>query len=164
MADFIDAYLGYLQIPVTSILDLGCGLGTLLRAMGRNCPDATITGVEYSQYLCEQYGWLNSSVDSYPGPPADLVICSDVLGYLDNQACALAIDNLASLTRQALYLAVLTKEDLATCDRDRTDLLQITRSSRWYRNKLKPHFQAIGGGMFLKKPLKYPLWQLEMGQ
>ncbi len=163
LAGFICAYLRYMDIPVKSILDLGCGIGTLLHALADQYPHAHTTGVESSNYLCQEYGWRKGSVQDYGGPGADLVVCSDVLGYLDNTACAAAIDQLAHLTRQVLYLAVLTREDLDVCDTTRTDLNQYTRSARWYRSKLREHFQSMGGGLYLKKPVKYPLWQMEMG-
>lgn len=162
LADFICSYLNHLEVTVSSIIDLGCGIGTLLNACATHYPQAQTTGVELSDYLCQRFGWHQSSVQEYRGKSADLVICSDVLGYLPNRQCTQALDNLTRLTGKVLYLAVLTKEDLAVCDKQRTDLNQHTRTARWYRDKLKPHFQPIGGGLFLKKPLKYPLWQMEM--
>ncbi|MEM7097481.1 MAG: class I SAM-dependent methyltransferase [Pseudomonadota bacterium] len=163
LTHFIVAYLRYLQVPVSSILDVGCGIGTILRCLKRHFPEAKMTGVEFSEYLCAQFGWHNGSVVDYHTTPADLVICSDVLGYLDNRACKDAINNLANLTKHALYLAVLTSEDLEVCDKDRTDMNQTARSTKWYRRALHPHFQSIGGGLFLRKPVQYPLWQLEQG-
>ena len=161
LANFIYAYLQYLEVPVTSIIDVGCGIGTMLKALERHYPDAGSTGVEFSEYLCNHLGWRHGSVVDFQTTPTDLVICSDVLGYLDNKTCKQAVNNLASLTKHVLYLAVLTKEDLAVCDQERTDLRQKARSTRWYRQALAPHFQSIGGGLFMRKPVQYPLWQLE---
>ena len=56
-AAFVAAYLRHLQVPVRRILDVGCGVGTTLRALGREFPRATLLGVEVSDYLCERYGW-----------------------------------------------------------------------------------------------------------
>ena len=52
-------------------------------------------------------------VDFAPRTPSDLVICYDVLQYLDDRAAARAIANLARLTRAALYVSALTERGLA---------------------------------------------------
>ena len=161
LAGFIASYLKYLQLPVTRALDLGCGLGTLLREIGKQFPEAQCVGVELSPYLCETYDWQHGSVIDYADTPHDLVICSDVLGYLNKQECAAAIKNLARLCDGALYLAVITTEDLEICDPEHTDMDQQARPYRWYAQQLAPHFTAIGGGLFLRKPLAVPLWRME---
>lgn len=161
-AAFVAAYLRYLGVDVRHILDVGCGIGTLLRALADAFPAAKTTGVEHSEYLCDRYGWHNGSVVTYAlAEPADLVVCNDVLGYLDKRTCARAISNLAALTRTALYVSVLTEEDLEICDTDHTDMSQRIRPARWYRQKLDAHFVSVGGGLFVKKPLEHPVWALE---
>ncbi|MEZ5552017.1 MAG: methyltransferase domain-containing protein [Pseudomonadales bacterium] len=162
-AEFIAAYLRHLEVPVKRIIDIGCGTGTVLRALGRCFPRARCEGVEFSEYLCERYGWTRGSVVDYQNTvSADLVVCNDVLAYLDDAACERAIGNLAALTGGALFLGVLTKEDLAVCDRQRTDRAQITRPAAWYRKRLLPHYIAAGGGLYLKRPLTVTLWTLEI--
>ena len=92
----------------------------------------------------------------------DLVICHDVIQYLGNADASRAIDNLASLSRGALYLGVLTREDWNEhCDRERTDDQVHLRAARWYRRRLDRHFTAAGGGVFLKKDAPVVLWSLE---
>ena len=143
------------------VLDVGCGTGMLLRAFSRQYPKARCTGVEYSPYLCSRYGWIEGSVTELTDIQADLVICNDVLGYLDARNCAKALNNLASASVQALYLGVLTTEDLQVIDRSRTDAKQIDRPAKWYRTRLRRHFVNAGGGIWLKQPLSVPLWSLE---
>lgn len=162
-ARFVAAYLLYLQVPVRSILDVGCGLGVLLEEMRRLFPKASTTGIEFSPYLCETYGWEEGSVVDFVADKADLVICHDVLAYLTKPECAEAIDNLAHHTRQVLYLSVITKEDMAICDVAHTDMQQKLRPAQWYRKQLVPHFESIGGGLYLRKPVSVPVWQLERG-
>lgn len=161
-ARFIASYLKFVELPVESILDMGCGVGRVLRALGREFPGASVTGVEYSDYLCERHGWEHGSVVDYAGKPRDLVVCADVLAYLNNRNCARAIDNLARLTRGALYLGALTREDRPVVDTERTDPDQQVRSLAWYRRHLRKHFVAIGGGLFLKKPMRVTMWALDM--
>lgn len=161
LAVFLAAYLRHLEIPVRQVLDLGCGTGGLLRALGRSFPKARTRGVEVSDYLCRTYGWEPGSVTDYGGDPADLVICNDVLGYLDDVACERALANLKRLAGGALYLGVLTREDLALCDRERTDAAQTARPAAWYRKRLAGDFLAVGGGLFLRQPVEVAVWHLE---
>ena len=163
-AGFIAAYLQYLEIPVRTILDVGCGTGILLRAIARKFPGARASGVEYSDYLCRKYGWTQGSVIDYqPEQPADLVICNDVLGYLDDRNCARALENIASMTRGAASVGVLTAEDLAICDESRTDSDQIARPVSFYRRRLARDFISAGGGLYLKQPVGVSVWHLERG-
>ena len=60
--NLIQAYITYLQIDIKSVLDLGCGLGQFLRSLARVMPSAAVTGVEISDYLCQQQGWQKGSV------------------------------------------------------------------------------------------------------
>jgi hypothetical protein len=151
-------------VPVRTILDMGCGTGLLLRALARTFPKAVISGVEFSEYLCETYGWQHGSVtDVDAGDGADLVVCNDVLGYLNDADCAQALGNLARHTRSALYLGVLTREDLTLCDPNRTDQAQTARPVAWYRRRLARDFLPVGGGLFLRKPVDVTIWHLERG-
>src|SRR3984957_8926074 len=85
-------------IPVRSILDAGCGVGLLRKPFAAALPRARYQGLEASEYLCARYRWTQGSVvDFAPRTPSDLVICYDVLQYLDDCADARAIANLAQL-------------------------------------------------------------------
>lgn len=160
----IAAYLRYLDIPVDTILDVGCGLGHFLAACATHYPEANLTGVEVSEHLCAELGWTWGSVVDFESPPADLVICNDVLAYLEPEDCEVAIENLGNLTQTALFLHVLTEEDVEICDIERSDPNQYLRPAEWYRTRLAEHFVSVGAGLFLKLPLEYPLWQLERAQ
>jgi len=160
-AAFISAYLRKLHIMPARILDIGCGLGWLLRALGREFPRARLQGVEFSEHACNKFGWIQGSVVDYQDKPYDLVMCNDVLAYLDDKNCALALKNLATLSKSALFLGVPTVEDRKIWDRQRTDLQQHLRPDKWYRHKLKRSFANLGGGLYLKKPLDTPVWSLD---
>lgn len=163
LAHFIAAYARHIELPVKTILDIGCGTGQILTMLQQQFPTAKITGVEFSDYLCKSMGWQQGSVVEYKSKqPFDLVVCSDVLPYLKKKMCKTAIANLTKLTGGALYLGILTEEDMEICDRDRTDLDQYIRPVSWYRKQLDPHFTNIGGGLFVKKDLNLALWQLDI--
>ena len=163
LGDFVCAYLRHLGQPVRRVLDIGCGLGFWHDAVARHYPNARYTGVEISDYLCEQYGWIHGSVVDLRARTAfDLVICSDVLQYLSNTAASTAIDNLAILCRGAMYFNLLTKQDWEeNCDQERTNDDVYLRSSDWYRRRLRRRFIQAGGGLFISPQSPIVLWELE---
>jgi hypothetical protein len=162
-ATLIAAILTHLQIPVRSILDAGCGIGLLRRPFAAVLPRARYVGLEFSEYLCRRYGWQQGSVISHePRKPFDLLICYDVLQYLDDARAARAIGNFARLTRAALYVSALTREDWRdNCDRSRTDRAVHLRSGAWYRRRLGKAFQYVGFGVWLRKDVTAILWDME---
>lgn len=162
-ARLIAAILNEVRVPVRSILDAGCGIGLLRRPFAEALPRARYRGLELSEYLCEHYGWMRGSlVDHAPRHPSDLVICYDVLQYLDDRDAARAIANLARLTRRAVYVSALTREDWrANCDRKRTDGAVHLRAGAWYRRRLKRHFRYLGFGVWLRKEVTAILWDME---
>ena len=162
-AAFITSYLAHIGLPVARVLDIGCGLGRTLAGVQTAYPMAHCTGVEVSDYLCEEYGWVKGSVlDFRAKEPFDLVICNDVIQYLEHADAQVAIDNLATLCQGALYFGALTREDWEeSCDRARTDDEVCLRSTRWYRRQLRRDFVPIGGGLFLRRPEAVTLWSLE---
>lgn len=164
-ATFIAAYLNYMELPVQRIVDLGCGMGRLLRALGRCYPKAHCVGVEYSAYLCERYGWEQGAVQDYASDrPFDLVICDDVLSYLNEADCSQALANIASLCGGAAFLGLITTEDRQIADFDRTDPDQTLRPASWYRRRVGRWFQSVGGGLYLRKPAQVPMWTMDLGR
>ena len=100
---FVAAYLKHMDLPVRRMLDLGCGLGLMREPLREAFPRASYTGVEWSEHLCDRLGWEHGSVVDYPGRGRfDLVLCHDVIQYLDDTQAARAIDNLSRLTRGVL--------------------------------------------------------------
>jgi SAM-dependent methyltransferase len=159
----IAAVLAQASISVRTILDAGCGLGLLRKPFAEVLPRARYTGLEASDYLCARYGWTPGSVvDHVPRKPCDLVVCYDVLQYLDDRAASRAISNLARLSRAALYVSALTREDWRdNCDRTRTDRAVHLRRGEWYRRRLRRHFRYLGLGVWLRKDVTAMLWDME---
>ncbi len=162
-ARLIAAILAQAAIPVRTILDAGCGIGLLRKPFAEILPRARYTGLEASEYLCARYGWTSgSAVDHAPRDPFDLVVCYDVLQYLDDRAAARAIANFARMTRSAAYVCALTSEDWrANCDRQRTDREVHLRPGAWYRRRLQRRFRHLGFGLWLRKDVTAILWDLE---
>jgi SAM-dependent methyltransferase len=162
---FVCAYVDYLGIEVRRVLDLGCGLGFWREVIAEHYPEASYHGVEVSEHLCKELGWERGSVVDYRGEPADLVICHGVLQYLGAREARGAIVNLAQLTRGALYLEALTREDWQdNCDQSVTDGNVHLRPAAWYRRWLGKELIACGGGVFLPRDTDIVLFELEHGE
>ena len=159
----IAAILRHACIPVRSILDAGCGIGLMRKRFAAALPRSRYTGLEASEYLCTRYGWTRGSVIDYAArKPSDLVVCYDVLQYLDDAEASRAIENLQRLSRAALYISALTRADwLANCDRNRTDRAVYLRTGAWYRRRLQRRFRYLGFGVWLRKDISPILWEME---
>src|SRR5262249_45752325 len=122
-AQLIAAILRHAELPIGSILDAGCGIGLFRPAFPRSLQRARYVSLRVNECLCRRYGWTQGSIaDFRPTAPFDLVVCFDVLQYLDDRAAARAMANFGRLARVALYFSALTREDWRTnCDRLRTD-------------------------------------------
>jgi SAM-dependent methyltransferase len=162
-ASVIAAVLRHMQIPVRSILDAGCGIGLLRKPFAKLIPRARYTGLENSDYLCSRFDWTKGSVaDFAPRRPFDLVVCYDVLQYLDDGQAARAVQNLSRLSRAAIYVSALTVEDWReNCDRSLTDRDVHLRPGLWYRRRLQRAFRYVGFGVWVRKDVTAILWDLE---
>ncbi|HEX3398358.1 MAG TPA: class I SAM-dependent methyltransferase [Steroidobacteraceae bacterium] len=162
-AAIIASALRQCQIPVRRILDAGCGIGLLRGPFKDFLPRASYVGLEASEYLCGRFGWTQGTVaDHTPRHPFDLVICYDVLQYLSDAEAARAIANFGRLSRAALYVSALTKEDWRdNCDRSRTDGAVHLRSGAWYRRRLQKSFRYVGFGIWVRKNVTAMLWEME---
>lgn len=162
-ARLLAAYAALHDLKIKRILDLGAGAGYFLRALDAVFPGARCVGVEVSDYACSRYGWRKSSVTEFHDPrPYDLVVCHDVIQYLDNQEAARALQNISSLCRGMLFFMALTREDWEqNCDQTRTDSAVYKRPARWYRERLKSDFQRVGSGVYLARRAGIPLFALD---
>jgi 2-polyprenyl-3-methyl-5-hydroxy-6-metoxy-1,4-benzoquinol methylase len=159
----IGAMADHLGLPVRSILDAGCGVGLLRAPLQRALPKATYTGLEVSEYLCRRHGWIHGGIQDFTRRAAyDLVICYDVLQYLDAAQTRRALANLARVCRGLLYFGVLTKEDWEhNCDQSRTDPAVSLRRGAWYRRELARQFRQLGAGFWLRRGCELTVWEMD---
>lgn len=161
-ARLIGAYAAHIGLPVRRLLDAGCGIGLLRTPLRHAFPRAQYTGLEYSAYLCQRYGWTQGSLADWRADPFDLVICYDVLQYLTGAAAQRALGNFGRLCRGALYFSALTRHDYEhNCDQARTDTQVHLRSAHWYRVRLRRQFSEAGLGFWLRRGAPLTLWELE---
>jgi predicted TPR repeat methyltransferase len=161
---FVCSYLKYLRVPVQRVLDIGCGVGLWRDIVAQHFPQATYQGVEFSEYLCARYGWERGSVVDYRArEPFDLVICQGVLAYLSPPDLKLALSNLGTLSRGALYVEAVVREDYERdiVDETLTDPQLFRHRAEVYRRGLSRQFKEIGGGVWLSRQSDVPLFSLE---
>ncbi len=161
---FVAAYLHYLRLPVQRVLDMGCGIGLWRDLIARHFPAASYHGVELSDYLCQRYGWERGSVVDYgASEPFDLVICQGVLPYLSPPDLRRALANLGRLSRGALYVEAVSREDYeqGVIDEELTDGRQFRHRVALYRRGLRQHMRELGGGLWLSRQAEVPLFALE---
>ncbi len=161
---FVCSYLKYLRVPVLRVLDVGCGIGLWREVVARHFPDATYHGVEFSEYLCERFGWERGSVVDYTAQqPFDLVICQGVLSYLSPPDLKLALQNLGRLSQGALYVEASTREDYErdVIDDELADPRLFRHRAELYRRGLQQGFTDLGGGVWLSRQAEVPLFELE---
>jgi SAM-dependent methyltransferase len=162
-ARLIAALSAHAGVTVRRILEAGCGTGALRAALMPLLPRARYVALESSEYLCRRYGWTFGRIEHYRArSPFDLVICYDVLQYLDRRAAAQALGNLARLCRGVLYFSALTRFDYThNADHERTDRDVHLRSANWYRTRLARSFRDAGLGFWLRRGGSFTLWELE---
>jgi SAM-dependent methyltransferase len=153
----------HLDIPVRRILDAGCGLGLMRKPLLREFPGSTYLGVEVSEHLCERYGWKRGSLDAFTAPGQfDLIVCYDVLQYMEDRRASAAIANLARLSRGAFYFHAPTFEDWRrNADRSCSDGDIHLREAAWYRKRLERHFRYAGFGLHVRRGIPFVQWELE---
>ena len=162
-AALIAACVQYLGLPVKHILDAGCGVGLLRAPLLRRLPRAQYLGLEMSEYLCRRYGWQQGTLQSLKTRVRfELVICYDVMQYLNANDARQAIAKLAKVCRGALYFGALTSGDWReNCDQSRTDRIPGLRPAAWYRRELAHAFVPMGCGMWLRRGAPVTVWDLD---
>ena len=164
LGTFVCSYLKYLRVPVQRVLDVGCGIGLWKGIVAQHFPGAAYHGVEFSAYLCERFGWQQGSVVDYAAhEPFDLVICQGVLPYLSPPDLKRALHNLGRLSKGALYVEAVSREDYErdTIDEDLTDNRVFRHRAELYRRGLAEGCLELGGGMWLSRQAEVPLFELE---
>jgi SAM-dependent methyltransferase len=159
----VAALVKQLELPVKRILDAGCGLGWLREPLLEAFPGATYVGLEVSEHLCQQHGWIQKSLADYrPRGRFDLLICYDVMQYLSDREAAQAMTNMARLSRGALYFHAPTLEDWRdNADRSVSDGDINLRSGDWYRTRLSRRFEHAGFGIHVRRGVPWGQWELE---
>lgn len=113
-----------------SILDYGCGQGTLGSALRIRMP--TIDIREYDPAISGKDGKV---------APADLVVCTDVLEHIEPDKLGVVIDHLFRLTNKVLFLVIATRPSKKFLADGRNSHLIIEPDSWWLERLKHPLFR-----------------------
>src|SRR4029079_16636751 len=107
--------------PLRSVLDVGCGEGPWQTVLADLRPRAAYVGVATSAYAVERFGArrhlrlgafgeLGRAVPAEEGP-FDLIVCVDVLGYVEDADVAPGLAAIAARLGGVALIEVFTAED-----------------------------------------------------
>lgn len=148
----------HLERPIRSVLDIGCGEGAWRAPLLKLRPRLDYLGFDASEYAVRRYsGSRNIHYARFgdfeylrPCPAADLLICSDVLHYLDTRELNRGLPGLADLCGGVAFIEMFAKEDAAIGDEDEFH----ARPASFYRRKLADAgFVQIGSHGWLSPAL-----------
>lgn len=151
---FVIAFCRHIGLEIKRFTDAGAGTGWWAREFARRYPSCShIETLDASEAACRLYGHRRVELQSLRGRESDLVVCRDVLRYIDDAGAATSIHRLARKCRGVLYLHVITSDD--EIDEDASDMAGFFRSRAWYRKRLKAAgFTDCGMGLFVSRKLK----------
>lgn len=121
--------IDYLQPK--SILDYGCGKGTLIDGIQKR----------YPSIQCYKYDPSITEYDTIPVQYADMVLNTDVLEHIPVEDIDEVLKNISSISQQVYFnlhhsraATILPNGENAHC---------TVRSPNWYRRKLKQYFSHV---------------------
>lgn len=158
----------YLQHPVRTVLDVGCGEGQWQPVLIRLRPGLRYTGVDSSAYAVRRFGRSrNLQFGSFGdlaaldlAPSYDLIICSDTLYYVPRRELTLGLGVLARHLGGVAFL-----EAYATNEALRGDIRKLDRRSpEFYRRLFRKHgLRSCGSHFYVGTALIGQVTELERG-
>lgn len=139
-----------LDLDCVSILDYGCGQGSLRKAI-----DAQST------ILCvREYDPAVSGKDALPAF-ADLVVCTDVLEHIEPDRLHAVLTHLRVLARKAIFVVIATRPSNKTLTDGRNAHLTVESAEWWIaRLNVAGFHVSPGDELGLVSPLKKPSREL----
>ena len=157
----------YLERPLRTVLDIGCGEGAWRAPLQKLRPKAHYLGFDSSEYAIECFGARRNLHFARfadfehlrPCPPADLLVCSDVLHYLPARELDRGLPALAELCGGVAFLETFTRADGIDGDTEGFK----ARPARFYRERFAAiGLQPIGSHLWLSPALRGSVAELEV--
>lgn len=131
----------FLERPVASVLDVGCGEGAWQPVLKKLRPKARYLGMDGSTYAIDRFGKKRNLIlgrfheieDRLRPEKFDLVVCCDVLQYVPDRELASGLKALAVRIGGVAFLEAYTRDDATTGDRQGWH----NRSGGYYRSRFK---------------------------
>lgn len=109
----------WLERPLRTVLDVGCGEGAWQPVLAKLRPKASYLGFDSSEYAVARFGSRRNVhraafadfAQLRPCAPVDLLVCSDVMHYLDTRELDRGLPGLAELCGGIAFLETFTRED-----------------------------------------------------
>jgi SAM-dependent methyltransferase len=158
----------YLERPIRSVLDIGCGEGAWRAPLLKLRPKLRYLGFDSSEFAVSKYGArrdlyfarFGDFAQLRPCPPVDLLICADVLHYLPSAELKRGLPGLAALCGGVAFLETFAAED--EFEGDHADFQP--RKAAWYRKQFTAHgLRSAGSHCWLSPTLSDQLAALESG-
>lgn len=163
LATAVHQMIAWWGASVRSVLEVGAGPGDWSNWYRATHPHVRVVSTDVSEHACKQFGHQQRNIAEWaPQRSFDLVICTDVLQYLNDRQAARALRNLTTATKTVLFFDALTSLDAAhTVERATSDLEVFLRPGEWYRERLSRGFVQAGAGLWVRKSGTVVLHELE---
>jgi SAM-dependent methyltransferase len=157
----------HLERPIRSVLDIGCGEGAWRAPLLKLRPKATYLGFDSSTYAIARYGRSRNLHAAQfgdfgqlrPCPPADLLVCSDVLHYLPARELDRGLPALADLCGGVAFIEAFARGDEAVGDEAGFQ----SRPASFYLSRLRAlGLQPLGSHCWLSPALAPQATALEL--
>jgi SAM-dependent methyltransferase len=148
----------YLQRPIRSVLDVGCGEGAWRAPLLKLRPRLDYMGVDSSEYAVARHGrrrniaWARfGQLEQLRfGPPVDLLVCSDVIHYVPTAELRRGLSGFAELCDGVAFLELYARGDQIRGDRVGFLSRPAASYRRWFR---EAGFAACGSHAYLSPNL-----------
>jgi SAM-dependent methyltransferase len=148
----------YLQRPIRSVLDVGCGEAAWRAPVLALRPRLHYQGVDPSEYAVARHGRARNialarfgQLDQLRfGAPADLLVCSDVIHYLPTAELRRGLSGFHELCDGVAFLELYARGDDIRGDREGYLARPAASYRRWFR---EAGFVACGSHAYLSPNL-----------
>lgn len=156
----------HLERPLRTVLDIGCGEGAWRAPLLKLRPKAHYLGFDSSEYAVARFGARRNLHRAHfadfeclrPCAPVDLLVCSDVMHYLDARELDRGLPGLADLCNGVAFLETFTRDD--GIDGDTEGFRR--RPAAFYRSRFMAQgFVPLGSHLWLAPALADALTALE---
>lgn len=157
----------HLERRVRSVLDVGCGEGRWRAPLRRLRPRVDYLGLDGSEWAIARYGRRRNlhrvdltELDTVRlKRPVDLLVCNDVIQYVDDPTAATAAEAFRRLCHGVMFVTAFTTEDEFVGDRAG----YVGRPARWYRRLLdRGGWSFVGNQCWLSPTLAARAAALEL--